>query len=233
MNEISSLSPQPVWKFFELICSIPHISGHEAALAKKIAGMAVDAGLSARIDKAGNVIIERPASPGFENAQTVILQAHLDMVPASEAEFDFINTPITPYIDGEWVRARGTTLGADDGIGMAHALAVAFDKDFHCGKLKIILTTDEEVGMTGASQLAPEDLAGKYLINLDSGENGFCIGCAGGARQDFTFADFEECSQFFKGLINLFRQMNYSQWQSPEFHDYKAKIEKFVSEKIQ
>ena len=186
MSEISKLAPQNVWEIFDLICSIPHISKHESALAAVLAKKAADAGLSVIQDEIGNLIISRPASCGMENAEPVIMQAHMDMVPASEGEFDFINTPITPYIDGEWVKAKGTTLGSDDGIGVALALALIMDKDFRCGALTLILTVDEESGMSGACALAPEYLQGKYLVNLDGGE-GFCIGCAGGSRLETVF----------------------------------------------
>lgn len=187
MSEISTLEPANVWQIFDLICSVPHISKHEAALADKIAALAENSGLPVIRDTTGNLIISRPPAPGWENAPAVIIQAHIDMVPASDGEFDFINTPITPYIDGEYVRARGTTLGADDGIGVAHALAVILDKNFQCGKLSVILTVDEETGMTGASELDTGFLDAQYLLNLDGSDHGFCIGCAGGARQEITF----------------------------------------------
>lgn len=188
MSEISKLEPQKVWEIFDLICSIPHISKHEAALAEKLMALAKDAGLQVIQDETGNVIIKRPAAKGFENAEPVILQAHLDMVPASTGDFDFINCAITPRITGEWVMATNTTLGSDDGIGVAQAMAIVLDKDFQCGPLTVILTVDEEAGMSGAANLAPEHLQGRYLLNLDGSDNGFCIGCAGGARQEITFA---------------------------------------------
>lgn len=187
MSEIATLEPQKVWYFFDLLCSVPHISKHEAAAAAKLAAEAEKAGLEVIKDNGGNVIIKRPASAGFENAPRIIMQGHMDMVPASEGEFDFINTPITPYIDGEWVKAKGTTLGADDGIGVAHAMAVITDKDFKCGALTVILTADEEAGMSGARELAPEHLEGRYMLNLDGSSKGFCIACAGGLRQETTF----------------------------------------------
>ncbi|MBO5668652.1 MAG: beta-Ala-His dipeptidase [Lentisphaeria bacterium] len=187
MSEISSLAPQAVWQIFDMICSVPHISKHEAALSAKLAALAREAGLTVITDEYHNLVIRRAAAAGWKNAPGIILQAHMDMVPASEGEFDFINTPITPYIADGFVRARGTTLGADDGIGAAHALAVILDKDFRCGELTVILTTDEEAGMSGARNLAPEHLQKKYMINLDTGGKGFCIGCAGGARQKFIF----------------------------------------------
>ncbi|MBE6364869.1 MAG: aminoacyl-histidine dipeptidase [Lentisphaerae bacterium] len=187
MSEISKLEPQKVWEIFDLICSIPHISKHEAALAEKLMELAGNAGLQVIQDETGNVIIKRPAAKGFENAEPVILQAHLDMVPASTGDFDFINCAITPRITGEWVMATNTTLGSDDGIGVAQAMAIVLDKDFQCGPLTVILTVDEEAGMSGAANLAPEHLQGRYLLNLDGSDNGFCIGCAGGARQEITF----------------------------------------------
>ncbi|MBR2624862.1 MAG: beta-Ala-His dipeptidase [Lentisphaeria bacterium] len=186
MSEIAALAPQKVWEIFDLICSIPHISKHETALAQALYSKAVQAGLDAVIDETGNLIIDRPAAPGFENTPRVILQAHMDMVPASEGEFDFVNNAITACIDGNWVRAKGTTLGADDGIGVAHAMAVLLDKEFKCGAINGIFTVDEEAGMSGARNLAPHYLQGKYLLNLDGSNTGFCIGCAGGARQEFT-----------------------------------------------
>ncbi|MBE6377632.1 MAG: aminoacyl-histidine dipeptidase [Lentisphaerae bacterium] len=188
MSEISALEPKKVWYFFDLLCSVPHISKHEAAAAEKFAAEAEKAGLEVIRDNGGNVIIKRPASEGFEDAPRIIMQAHMDMVPASEGEFDFINTPITPYIDGDWVKAKGTTLGADDGIGVANAMAVITDKDFKCGALTVILTADEEAGMSGARQLDPAHLEGRYMLNLDGGDKGFCIACAGGLRQETTFS---------------------------------------------
>lgn len=188
MSEICKLEPQSVWKFFDLICSIPHPSGHENALAEKLCAVAREAGLTARRDESGNVRIDRPAAPGFEQLPTVILQGHLDMVPASDHEFDFLTEPVTPRIDGQWVTACGTTLGADNGIGVAHALAILCDKDLKCGALAGLFTVNEETGLLGAAALPPEFLAGKYLLNCDNGDRrSFSIGCAGGARQIITF----------------------------------------------
>ncbi len=187
MSELSSLSPKAVWYYFDLICSIPHISKHESRLAQALGDEAKAAGLEVICDESGNLIIKRPASPGFEHLPRIIMQAHMDMVPASDHEFDFLTTAITPYIDGDVVRAKGTTLGADDGIGVAHAMAIMTDKEFKCGALTAILTVDEESGMSGARNLAAEHLTGKYMLNLDGSDRGFCIGCAGGLRQEFTF----------------------------------------------
>ncbi len=189
MSAITSLEPQAVWKFFDLICSVPHPSGYENALAQRLASAAEAAGLSVRQDDAGNIRIDRPAAPGYENVPTVILQGHLDMVPESDHDFDFISTAITPRIAGEWVTACGTTLGADNGIGVAHAMALLCDKNLQCGPLAGVFTVAEETGMSGAAGIAEEFLDGKYLLNCDNDSSGeFCIGCAGGARQVFRFA---------------------------------------------
>jgi dipeptidase D len=187
MSELSKLEPQNVWQIFDLVCSIPHISKHEAVLAAELEKLATGAGLEVIQDTTGNLIIKRPAAPGFENAPRIIIQAHMDMVPASSGEFDFINCAITPYIEDGWVKAKNTTLGSDNGIGVAFALSLIMDKNYSCGALTVILTVDEEAGMSGARNLAPEHLDGKYLLNLDGSDNGFCIGCAGGARQEITF----------------------------------------------
>ena len=189
MKTLLDFEPQAVWKFFDLICSIPHPSGHEAALADRLAGIAVEHGLSVRRDDAGNLRIDRKAAPGFENRPTILLQAHLDMVPvADDPGFDFLTMPISTWIDGDWLRAKGTALGADNGIGVALAMAVLCEPDLKCGALAGIFTVDEEVGLTGASALAGELLEGKYLLNLDGGPDGdACIGCAGGGRTEFDF----------------------------------------------
>ena len=189
MSEISALSPRRVWEIFDLVCSIPHPSGHEKALAEALKTFAGQHGLSWQQDDAGNLRIDRPAAPGFEERPVIIFQAHLDMVPeAEDPDFDFTVTPVSPYIDGDVVRARGTTLGGDDASGIALALALLTEPELKCGPLGALFTVGEEVGLLGASALAPEMLMGKYLINLDCGPVGEAtIGCAGGARQEFCF----------------------------------------------
>ena len=189
MSDITALEPRSVWKFFDLICSIPHTSRHENALAEALCSAARDAGLTARRDAAGNVRIDRPAAPGLEHAPSVILQGHLDMVPESDKPFDFLTTPVLPRVDGDWVRADGTTLGGDNGMGVASAMALLCDPDLRCGPLAGVFTLEEEIGMRGAAEIDPAFLEGRYLINCDhDNSDGFCIGCAGGARQNFTFA---------------------------------------------
>lgn len=174
MSEISQLSPQPVWQFFDQICSIPHPSKHEEALAQHIIQFAQGEGLEVRRDAVGNVFIKKPATPGMEDRKGVVLQAHIDMVPQKneDTDHDFLTDAIQPYIDGEWVTAKGTTLGADNGMGMAACLAVLASKDVEHGPLEVLLTIDEEAGMTGAFGLEEGWLEGDILLNTDSEQEG-------------------------------------------------------------
>ncbi|EGT4374029.1 cytosol nonspecific dipeptidase [Cronobacter malonaticus] len=183
MSELSQLSPQPLWDIFAKICSIPHPSYHEEQLAEHIMGWAKEKGLFAERDQVGNILIRKPATAGMENRKPVVLQAHLDMVPQknNDTVHDFTKDPIQPYIDGEWVKARGTTLGADNGIGMASALAVLADDSVVHGPLEVLLTMTEEAGMDGAFGLQAGWLQADILINTDSEEEGeIYMGCAGG-----------------------------------------------------
>lgn len=205
MKKLDSLSPAPVWEIFELICSIPHPSGHEAALAEALSAMARERGLAVRRDAAGNLRIDRAAAPGFESAPAVLLQAHLDMVPqtAPGVKFDFLTDPIPPEIRGEWVvSGAGTTLGSDNGIGVAAAVALLFDPAWRGGALAGVFTVSEEVGLNGALALSPEMLEGIYLLNLDSEEEGeLYLGCAGGARLTLAFdAAFRPVSAGMTGV---------------------------------
>ncbi|MGF1865460.1 aminoacyl-histidine dipeptidase [Enterovibrio norvegicus] len=191
MSEISQLSPQPVWQFFDKICSIPHPSKHEEQLAQYIIEWAQQEGLAVRRDDVGNVFIKKAATPGMENRKGVVLQAHIDMVPQKNenTDHDFTVDPIRPYIDGEWVTADGTTLGSDNGMGMAACLAVLASKDVEHGPLEVLLTIDEEAGMTGAFGLQEGWLEGDILLNTDSEQEGeVYMGCAGGVDAAITFA---------------------------------------------
>ncbi|EOD77294.1 Aminoacyl-histidine dipeptidase (Peptidase D) [Grimontia indica] len=191
MSEISQLSPQPVWQFFDKICSIPHPSKHEEQLAQYIVDWATSEGLSVTRDDIGNVIIRKPATAGMENRKGVVLQAHIDMVPQKNenTDHDFTTDPIRPYIDGEWVTADGTTLGADNGMGMATCLAVLASKDIEHGPLEVLLTIDEEAGMTGAFGLKAGWLEGEILLNTDSEQEGeIYMGCAGGVDASIAFS---------------------------------------------
>jgi dipeptidase D len=144
--------------------------------------------LETRQDEAGNVIIRKPASPGYEHRKPIVMQAHLDMVPQTLVEHDFLKDPIDAYIDGEWVKARQTTLGADNGIGVALIMAVLTDRSLKHGALEALFTTDEEDGMTGANGLKPDLLKGRILLNCDSEEEGeLFVGCAGGADLNIAF----------------------------------------------
>ena len=189
-SEISNLSPAPLWQFFDKICSIPHPSKHEEALAQYIVGWAKEQGLDVRRDPTGNVFIKKPATAGMENKKGVVLQAHIDMVPQKneDTDHDFTKDPIQPYIDGEWVTAKGTTLGADNGMGMASCLAVLASNEIKHGPLEVLLTIDEEAGMTGAFGLEAGWLEGEILLNTDSEQEGeVYMGCAGGIDGEMSF----------------------------------------------
>lgn len=188
-SELASLYPQPLWQWFAQICAIPHPSKHEQALSQHIQAWAKDKGLSLVEDNVGNLIIKKPATAGMENRKTVVIQAHLDMVPQKNADkvHDFTQDPIEAYIDGDWVKANGTTLGADNGIGMASALAILGSDDIKHGPLEVLLTVDEEAGMTGAFGVEPGMLQAEILINTDSEQEGeIYMGCAGGVDAEFT-----------------------------------------------
>jgi dipeptidase D len=180
---ISHLEPKLVFKHFESICSIPHPSGHEQKLAEHIMAFAAAKGFEADQDEAMNVVIHVPATPGREKAPVVILQGHIDMVGEANADtnHDFLKDPIQPYVDGDLVKARGTTLGADNGLGVAAGLAIAEDESAVHGPLEILCTVDEEVGLTGAMKLGKDFLKGRIMLNLDGEESTHAyIGCAGG-----------------------------------------------------
>ncbi|WP_026957370.1 aminoacyl-histidine dipeptidase [Aliagarivorans taiwanensis] len=198
MSSISELKPNALWKFFDQICAIPHPSYHEQALIDWVVSWAKDQGLDVQLDEVSNVIIRKPATKGMEDREGVILQAHLDMVPQanSDTQHDFTADPIRPYIDGEWVTAEGTTLGADNGIGAASILAVLASDDIAHGPLEALLTINEEAGMDGAFGLKPGLLEGKLLLNTDSEQEGeVYMGCAGGGDTNVTFtADYIDAS---------------------------------------
>lgn len=189
MSEIQSLTPKLLWKWFAQICAIPHPSYKEEQLAQFIVLWAKGKGFYAERDEVGNILIRKPATTGMEDHVPVALQAHLDMVPqANEGTVhDFAKDPIQPYIDGEWVKAKGTTLGADNGIGMASALAVLDSDELAHPPLEVLLTMTEEAGMEGAVGLRPNWLQSEVMINTDTEENGeIYIGCAGGENANVS-----------------------------------------------
>lgn len=193
MSEISTLAPQLLWQWFDKACAIPHPSYHENELAEFIVNWAKSKNFFVERDEVGNVLIRKPATKGMENRQTVALQAHLDMVPQANTGtvHDFTKDPIQPYIDGEWVKAKGTTLGADNGIGLASCLAVLDSDDLAHPTIEVLLTMTEEAGMEGAIGLRPNWLTADIMINTDTEENGeIYIGCAGGENVNVTLPIF-------------------------------------------
>ncbi|MDR2585307.1 MAG: aminoacyl-histidine dipeptidase [Prevotellaceae bacterium] len=192
---IADLNPKRVWKHFYALTQIPRPSGHEEKVVTFIKKFGEDLGLETIVDHAGNVIIRKPATSGMEGRCGIILQAHLDMVPQKNSDkvHDFEKDPIEPRIVGEWVYATGTTLGADNGLGMAAAMAVLEAKDLVHGPIEALFTAEEETGMTGARELKGGVVKGDILINLDSEDEGeLYVGCAGGLDGTFTFGYKEE-----------------------------------------
>ena len=197
MNKtIKDLKPEALWRIFYELTRIPRPSKKEERAAEFVRKFGERLKLKTITDDAGNVIIKKPATPGMEKCTGVILQSHLDMVPQknSDKKHDFEKDPIEAYIDGDWVKANGTTLGSDNGIGVAATLAVLEATDLPHGPLEGLFTVDEETGMTGAFNLKPGLLKGKILLNMDSEDEGeLCIGCAGGmnttGRIDYKSAE--------------------------------------------
>ncbi len=188
---LGHLQPKRIWEIFEEICQVPRPSKKEEKILNYLIDFAKNHDLDYKQDRVGNLLITKPGQAGHEKKKTVVLQSHVDMVceKNSDVEHDFDNDPIVPVVDGEWVKARGTTLGADDGIGMALQLAVLESKDLEHGPLECLFTVDEETGMTGAFGLEPGFLQGKTLLNLDSEDDGeLFIGCAGGIDTTATFS---------------------------------------------
>jgi dipeptidase D len=197
MSDIRNLEPKPLWNYFHEITQIPHPSKSEKKLADHVVKFGKDHGLETIVDGVGNVIIRKPATKGMENRKGVILQGHLDMVPQknSDKAHDFEKDPIETSVDGEWVKAKGTTLGSDNGIGVAAALSVLASKDLVHGPIEALFTIDEETGMTGVFGLKPGLLKGDILMNLDSEDEGeLYVGCAGGIDVNATKNYAEEAS---------------------------------------
>ncbi|HBJ76712.1 MAG TPA: cytosol nonspecific dipeptidase, partial [Porphyromonadaceae bacterium] len=180
---LNSLLPHSLWEHFEKITQIPRPSGKEGKMVEHIARIAEENGLSFKTDAFRNILVSKPATKGRESSPRILLQAHTDMVceKNQEVDFDFSTQPIQTEIEGDWVKAKGTTLGADDGIGVAMMLNILTSKDLEHGPIDCLFTSDEEVGMTGAIHLDSEILRAKKMINLDSEEEGaITIGCSGG-----------------------------------------------------
>ncbi len=194
MSILGNLEPKNVWQYFEQITQVPRPSKNEAKVIEFLLDFARKNNLEGKRDEIGNVLIKKPASQGMENVKSVLLQSHMDMVCEAnrDMKIDFDNDPITPYIDGEWVKAKGTTLGADDGIGMAAQMAILTDNTLQHGPIECLFTVDEETGLTGAFEIKPGFFNSQILLNLDSEDEGeIFIGCAGGIDAVATF-DFEK-----------------------------------------
>ncbi len=193
-NEIKNLKPEAVWANFYKLTLVPRPSNHEEKARAFMMDWAKEHHIDAQIDEVGNIIMSKPATPGMENRRGIILQGHLDMVPQKNEDtvHDFEKDPIQAYVDGEWVRAKGTTLGADNGMGVAAAMAVLTDTDIQHGPIEVLITATEETGMDGAIGLKPGILKGEILLNLDSEDEGeLYVGCAGGMDSTIVF-NYEE-----------------------------------------
>ena len=188
--EKKDLKPAGVFRYFEEICQVPRPSKHEEKIVAFLKDFGKKHGLETKVDDAGNVLMRKPATPGMEDRKTVVLQSHVDMVceKNNDVTHDFMKDPIETFIDGEWLRAKGTTLGADNGIGVATELAVLTDETVEHGPIECLFTIDEETGLTGAFALKEGFVSGDILLNLDSEDEGeLFIGCAGGVD---TVAEF-------------------------------------------
>ncbi|REC46771.1 aminoacyl-histidine dipeptidase [Chryseobacterium pennipullorum] len=187
--ELSNIEPQIIWKNFSKLNAVPRPSKKEEKVIAFIKGFGEDLGLETKVDEVGNVIIKKPASAGMENRKSIVLQSHLDMVcqKNNDVHFDFETEGIKMEIDGDWVRAKGTTLGADNGLGVATIMSILESSDIPHPALEALFTIDEETGMTGALGLKPGQLTGQILLNLDTEEDDeIDIGCAGGVDVTIT-----------------------------------------------
>lgn len=199
MSEIKNLKPECIWRNFDALTKVPRPSGHLEKVQQFLLDFAAKAGVEAFKDAGNNIVMRKPATPGMENRKGVILQAHMDMVPQKtpESTHNFETDPIETWIDGEWVKAKGTTLGADNGLGVAAIMAVMEAKDLKHGPVEALITADEETGMYGANDLPTGELNGDILLNLDSETWGkFVIGSAGGidvtAKLDYKEAETDK-----------------------------------------
>ena len=198
MGVLSGLKPEKVFENFEMLCSVPHGSGNTKQISDLIVAWAKERGFAVRQDAANNVVIRKEASPGYEQAPPVILQGHIDMVCASEPDcgIDMRRDSLNLVIDRDWIKAKGTSLGGDNGIAVAITMAILDDSSLRHPRIEAVFTTDEETGMDGAMALDASDLTAKNMINLDSEKEGFLtVSCAGGVRVDCRFAaDWESAS---------------------------------------
>lgn len=248
MSTYQGLKPEKLWQAFQQINEVPRPSKKEEKIIAFLLKWAKDHNIAAKKDEIGNILMSKPASKGMENAPSVILQSHMDMVceKNNDTKFDFDNDPIQAYIDGDWVKARGTTLGADDGIGMAAQMAILADDSVIHGPLECLFTVDEETGLTGAFGLEPGFFKSKIMLNLDSEDEGeIFIGCAGGIDTVAKF-DFEKIpvpqahtayrvyvsglkgghsgDEIEKGLGNSNKILNRILWAASDDYDLKLSV---------
>ena len=206
--DITELKPAGLFHYFNEICQIPRPSKHEEKILAYLVDFAKKHNLEYKQDKIGNVVILKPATPGYENRQTTILQSHVDMVceKNNDVEHDFFKDPIVTLVEGDWLKAKGTTLGADNGIGVATQLAILADNSLEHGPIEALFTVDEETGLTGAFELADNMLSGSILINLDSEDEGeLFIGCSGGIDSvaEFTYKTVEVPQAYFFFKVDI------------------------------
>ena len=204
----AELKPARVFEQFAKVNQIPRPSKHEEQMIEYLKDFGKKRGLETKVDETGNVLIKKPATPGYENHKTTILQSHMDMVcdKLVDIDFNFKTDPIQTYVEGEWLHAKGTTLGADDGIGVAIELAVLDSDDIEHGPIECVFTRDEETGLTGAFEMKAGFMSGDYLINLDSEDEGqVFISCAGGINTSATFKYTREAApeNYFFMLASL------------------------------
>jgi dipeptidase D len=229
---LEGIEPKAVWRIFEDMCQVPRPSKKEEKIIAHIKNWAKDHGFDVKDDKTGNFVVRKPATPGMENRKTVCIQGHVDMVceKNSDVEFDFDNDPIQCYIDGDWVKAKGTTLGADNGIGVAMGMAIMESDDIAHPAIELLCTLDEETGLTGAMGLATDLLDADILINLDSEEDGaFTIGCAGGlntnAHYKYEADDATDELVYYELFIKGFKGGH----SGIEIHDERGNAAKFMN----
>jgi len=206
MSEIKNLQPQAVWKNFDLLTQVPRPSGHLEKVQKFLLDWAAAHGIEARQDEAGNIIMHKPATPGMENCKVVTLQGHMDMVPqkTKESTHDFENDPIQTWIDGEWVKAKGTTLGADDGMAVATIMGIFEDDTLPHGPLEGFITADEETTMYGVEHMKADELQGEILLNLDDETEGqMIVGSAGGVNQQAELEYKEEATDTADAAVKI------------------------------
>ena len=200
--EKKDLKPAGIFRYFEEICQVPRPSKKEGKIITYLKNFGESHQLETKVDEVGNILIRKPAYPGMENRKTIVLQAHMDMVceKNNDVKHDFLTDPIETYIDGEWLKAKGTTLGADNGIGIATALAILADDTIEHGPLECLFTIDEETSLTGAFALKEGFMNGDILLNLDSEDEGeLFIGCAGGIDTvaEFTYRETDIPDGYF------------------------------------